>query len=180
MSEEDIAILAARHVNVAHCPGSNLKLASGFAPTPRMLAAGVNVAIGNDGPCSNNSLNMFSEMRLAACAAKAAWQDSSAIPARQAIQMASENGARALGFANVGRLEAGMRADLILLDPEAENLHPCFDLAETIAYAAEGLNVRLTMVDGKVLYRDGEFLTLDAERVRANFDRCSKALVGEK
>ena len=70
--------------------------------------------------------------------------------------------------------------DLILLDPEAENLHPCFDLAETIAYAAEGLNVRLTMVDGKVLYRDGEFLTLDAERVRANFDRCSKALVGEK
>ena len=180
VSEEDIAILAARHVNVAHCPGSNLKLASGFAPTPRMLAAGVNVAIGNDGPCSNNSLNMFSEMRLAACAAKAAWQDSADIPARQAIQMAGENGARALGFANVGRLEAGMRADLVLLDPEAENLHPCFDIEETIAYAAEGLNVCLTMVDGKALYRDGEFLTLDAERVRANFDRCSKELVGGK
>ena len=94
--------------------------------------------------------------------------------------MAGENGARALGFANVGRLEAGMRADLVLLDPEAENLHPCFDIEETIAYAAEGLNVCLTMVDGKALYRDGEVLTLDAERVRANFDRCSKELVGGK
>ncbi len=83
-------------------------------------------------------------------------------------------------FEEVARQLIRLSPDLVLLDPEAENLHPCFDIEETIAYAAEGLNVRLTMVDGKALYRDGEFLTLDAERVRANFDRCSKELVRGK
>ena len=177
LSDEDIAILANRGVNVSHCPGSNLKLASGFAKIPELRRSGVNVAIGNDGPCSNNTLNMFTEMRTAAWLAKAAWQEATAVPAQEAIEMATWAGAKALGFTDVGRLEEGMKADLILLDPKAENLFPRFDIAEMIAYAAEGLNVCLTMVDGKVLYRNGEFMTLDKDEVIANFNRCANELV---
>ena len=177
LSDEDIAILANRGVNVSHCPGSNLKLASGFAKIPELRRSGVNVAIGNDGPCSNNTLNMFTEMRTAAWLAKAAWQEATAVPAQEAIEMATWAGAKALGFTDVGRLEERMKADLILLDPKAENLFPRFDIAEMIAYAAEGLNVCLTMVDGKVLYRNGEFMTLDKDEVIANFNRCANELV---
>ncbi len=162
----DIALLAQGKAGAAHCPASNLKLASGVADLKALRDGGVRVALGTDGPASNNTLDMFREMRLASLLQKGTRGDPAALGAREAVRMATREGALALGFEDVGLLRAGMRADLVLLDARAANLLPGTDPVADIVYAACGGNVRLTMVNGRVLYEDGEYTTIDAERAR--------------
>lgn len=168
LTERDMALLAECGASAVHNPGSNGKLASGIASTAEMRSRGVNVALGTDGMSSNNNLDMFREMYLAALLPPAVTFDAQAMDAQAALAMATVNGARALGReGEVGILKEGMAADLVLVDTHAPNMTPCHSAADNLVYAANGGNVRLTMVDGRVLYQDGEFKTLDYEKIRA-------------
>ncbi|OIQ10868.1 amidohydrolase [Neomoorella thermoacetica] len=168
LTTEEIAILAEKKVGVAHCPESNLKLASGVAPVKEMLAAGVNVAIGTDGAASNNNLDMVAETRTAALLAKGITGDPTVVPAHQALVMATLNGARALGLEKeIGTLEAGKKADLILVDMRQPHLMPPNDVEANLVYAARGSDVDTVIVNGKILMARGEVKTLDAEEIYA-------------
>lgn len=164
-TQEDWAIMAKKGVSAVHNPMSNLKLGSGVAPVIEMRKAGINVCLGTDGVSSNNNHDMFEDMRVAAILQNGVRRDPTALTAWDALEMATVNGAKALGR-NTGRIEAGRVADLVLLDAEAINLVPCHDAANNLAYAAHGSNVVMNMARGKVIYRNGEFLTIDVERVK--------------
>lgn len=156
---DEMALLARRGVSVVHNPSSNMKLASGVAPVPAMLDAGVRLALGSDGAASNNRLNMFTEMGRAALLHKAAG-DPETMPARTVLDMATRGGAAALG-SDGGVLAVGRPADCIALDLSAPNMQPLFNAASHAVYAATGMEVPLTMVAGEVLYRDGRFSRFD-------------------
>ena len=156
---DEIALLARRGVSVVHNPSSNMKLASGVAPVPAMLEAGVRLALGSDGAASNNRLNMFTEMGRAALLHKAAG-DPETMPARTVLDMATRGGAAAMG-SDGGVLAVGRPADCIALDLSAPNMQPLFNAASHAVYAATGMEVDLTMVAGEVLYRDGRFTRFD-------------------
>ena len=156
---DEIALLARRGVSVVHNPSSNMKLASGVAPVPAMLEAGVRLALGSDGAASNNRLNMFTEMGRAALLHKAAG-DPETMPARTVLDMATRGGAAAMG-SDGGVLAVGRPADCIALDLSAPNMQPLFNAASHAVYAATGMEVGLTMVAGEVLYRDGRFTRFD-------------------
>ncbi|MDE6107355.1 MAG: amidohydrolase family protein, partial [Oscillospiraceae bacterium] len=162
---EDWAIMAQKNITAVHNPASNLKLGSGVAPIPAMLKAGVNVALGTDGVSSNNTTDMFEDMKLAAILQNGILRDPLALNAWDALEMATVYGAKALGR-DTGTIAVDKDADLILLDGDAPNLIPCHDAANNIAYAAHGSNVKLNMCRGKVIYENGAFLTIDAEKVR--------------
>ena len=163
---EDWAIMAEKGVTAVHNPVSNLKLGSGVAPVPAMLKAGVNTALGTDGVSSNNSTDLFGEMKLAAILHNGVNLNPQAMDPYTALKMATVNGARALGR-NTGRVAEGLDADLILVDFDAVNLIPCHDAVENLVYAAQGRNVVLTMGRGKILYQNGEFFTIDLDRVKS-------------
>ena len=168
VSPEDIEILAAKKVRVAHNPASNMKLASGAAPVAAMLAAGVTVALGTDGATSNNNLDMLEEVRLASFLQKLNRMDPTVLPTRQVLALASQGGAAALGQADsLGKIAPGYKADLVIFDMSAPHWCPQHDLASMLAYAANAADVSHTLVDGRVLYRKGEFTTLDIEKVKA-------------
>ena len=166
VSRDDMEGMVRRGVTAVHNPVSNLKLASGVAPVPRLLEAGVNVALGTDGVASNNSHDMFEEIKLAALLHKGISRDPTAVSARQALEMATINGARALGR-NTGCIAPGRDADLILLDFTHPGLTPCHDPEENLVYSAHGSDVVMNMARGKVIYENGSFLTLDLEDIRA-------------
>ena len=163
---EDWEIMARKGVSCVHNPYSNLKLGSGVAPVPAMSRAGVNVALGTDGVSSHNSVDMFADVKLAAVLHNGVSCDPMAVTARQALGMATVDGARALGR-DTGRIEAGRTADLILVDFDAPNLIPCHDEAEDLAFSAHGSNVVMNMARGRVIYQNGAFLTLDLEKIKA-------------
>ncbi|MBE3573015.1 MAG: amidohydrolase [Moorella humiferrea] len=168
LTAEDISILAEKKVGVAHCPESNLKLASGVAPVKAMLSAGVNVAIGTDGAASNNNLDMVGEIRTCALLAKGISGDPTAVPAHQALVMATLNGARALGLdKKIGTLEAGKKADLILVKKRLPHMMPSHNVEADIVYAASGNDVDTVIVNGKILMSGGEVKTLDVEEIYA-------------
>ncbi len=166
IDDGEIHTLEHHHAGVAHNPSSNLKLASGFAPVAKMLERGVNVGIGTDGPASNNDLDMFEEIRLAAFIAKGASGDPTALPASQVMQMATRIGAKALFIDDItGSLETGKRADLILIDVATLHNSPRFrrdsdGIYAQIVYAAKSNDVTDTMVNGKWLMRERQLLTL--------------------
>ena len=162
---EDWAILAEKGVTAVHNPVSNLKLGSGVAPVVDLKRAGVNVALGTDGVSSNNCTDFFGDLKLAAILQNGVRRDPLALTAWDALEMATVNGGKALGR-KTGRIEKGYEADLILLDSEALNLIPCHDAANNLAYAAHGSNVVMNMARGKVIYKNGTFLTIDIERVK--------------
>ena len=166
VSRDDMEGMVRRGVTAVHNPVSNLKLASGVAPVPRLLEAGVNVALGTDGVASNNSHDMFEEIKLAALLHKGVSRDPTAVSARQALEMATINGARALGR-NTGCIAPGRDADLILLDFTHPGLTPCHDPEENLVYSAHGSDVVMNMARGKVIYENGSFLTLDLKDIRA-------------
>lgn len=176
VTDEDIEILATRGVYMAHNPASNLKLASGVAPVARMLSKGVRVALGTDGPSSNNVLDMPGDMRLASLLQKGVFGDPKLLPAREALAMATRTGAEALGYPDCGLLEPGMRADMILMDGFAENMLPGPDPLADAVYAAQGMNVTLTMVNGRILYEDGRFTTFDEAEVKRKALQSARAL----
>ncbi|HEY6361287.1 MAG TPA: 5'-deoxyadenosine deaminase [Vicinamibacterales bacterium] len=173
---EERVMLAAHDAKVTHCPGSNLKLGSGIAPVPELLDQGICVSLGSDGAACNNHLDMFSEMRLAS-ALQAARREPGVLPARRALWMATRNGARALGLEDeIGSVEVGKRADLILVARDGPHLAPDPDPFSTVVYAAGPGDVRLTMVDGEVLVRDGASLRLDRGQVAEDARREAGAL----
>lgn len=168
LADEDIALLVQKGTNVIHCPESNLKLASGFCPTAKLLAAGVNVALGTDGNASNNDLDMLGEMRTAAFIAKAVAQDASAVPALQALRMATINGAKALGLEQqIGSLEIGKAADMIAIDLSGIETQPLYDPVSHIVYCANRNQVTHTWVAGKALMRNRQLTTLDESALLA-------------
>jgi 5-methylthioadenosine/S-adenosylhomocysteine deaminase len=169
VDEADMAILKQRGVGVAHCPSSNMKLASGAAPVTRMLALGLAVGLGPDGPAgSNNDFDMFEEMDLAAKLQKVIALDPQALPASAALEMATIRGARALGMeTEIGSLETGKRADLILVRLDRPNAVPLYDPISQMVYALKASDVRDVMVNGKPIVRDAKILTLNAAQVMA-------------
>lgn len=174
----DIAILAASGTSVAHCPKSNLKLASGIAPVAALRAAGVTVGLGTDGAASNNALNLFSEAGTAALLQKVATADPTALDAQAVLDMATRDGAEALRWPELGRLLPGGPADLCALDLTRPNLATGLSPVSDLVYAVSGGEVILTMVAGRVRYRDGVFPGLDYPALLADFRRTAAELAG--
>ena len=170
----DIAILARRAVGASHNPESNMKLASGTAPVPALRAARVPVGLGTDGAASNNDLDMFEAMRQAALLHKLQSNDPRTLPAGDVLAMATREGARALGLeTTIGSLEAGKRADLIVVSMSSPRQTPMYDPLSHLVYATRGDDVRTTIVNGRVLMRDRTMLTLDEAAVLAEARRLS-------
>jgi 5-methylthioadenosine/S-adenosylhomocysteine deaminase len=168
VNAEDIARLAKNAANIVHCPSSNLKLASGIAPIDALTKAGVNVALGTDGAASNNRLDLFEEMRLAALLAKVQANDASAFPAEAAFRAATINGARALGLQDtIGSLEVGKQADVIAISLDGVHVQPMFDPISHVVYTAARADVSHTWVGGCARVADGK-LAEDAQRVIDN------------
>ncbi len=168
LDEADIETLASEGVGIAHCPGSNMKLASGMSPVRDLLAAGARVGLGTDGCGSNNNLDLLEEALLAALLAKIQTGDPTAVPAAAALRMATLGGAEALGLGErIGSLEVGKRADCILVDLTAPHMCPRHNLISDVVYSAQAGDVRTTIVDGEVLMRDGELTKLDEAEVIA-------------
>jgi 5-methylthioadenosine/S-adenosylhomocysteine deaminase len=163
LTEEEITWCADAGVNVVHCPESNLKLASGFCPVAKLVNAGVNVTIGTDGAASNNDLDMFAEMRQAALLAKAVAEEATAIPAATALEMATINGAKALGIQDkTGSLEVGKAADLIAVEMSALETQPCYDIISQLVYATGRQQVTDVWVDGKHLLNNRRLTTMNS------------------
>jgi 5-methylthioadenosine/S-adenosylhomocysteine deaminase len=168
LSEEDIRTVARFGASTSHNPESNMKTASGVSPVPDLLAAGVAVGLGTDGPASNNNLDMFEEMDTAAKLHKLVREDATAMPARTVFHMATLGGAKALGIDDrVGSLEAGKFADLVLVDARAPELTPMYDVYSHLVYAAKGANVATVVVNGRIVVRDRRMETVDEGEVLA-------------
>ncbi|MFQ5811684.1 MAG: amidohydrolase family protein [Anaerolineae bacterium] len=177
LTEEEMELMVRKGVGVAHCPTSNLKLASGVAPVTRMLDIGLNVGIGTDGPASNNDQDMFEEMRLAALLAKGITGAPKAVPSRIALTMATIGGARALHLDHItGSIEVGKQADLAVVDLDVLHVTPRFDLSadniySQLVYAVKSADVCHVLVHGRLLMKDRELLTVDVEMIRAEAQR---------
>ncbi len=176
VSDGDIEILRKRGVNVSHNVVSNMKLASGIAPVHKMLRKGVNVSLGTDGCASNNSLDLFEEMKTAALLQKVSNSNPTVLPAQQVLEMGTVNGAKALD-PETGMLKVGKKADLIILDMKKPHLTPCFDIRSHLVYSAKGSDVRTTIVDGKVLMNDYRVMVLDEQKVMEKAQKAAQELV---
>ncbi len=165
LSEGDMQILAQKGVSVAHNPVSNLKLGSGVMPLRKLLDAGVNVSLGTDGVASNNRLDILREMQTAAILHKGVMRDPAITTAREMVALATVNGARAQGRSDCGSVKIGNRADLILINRNSVHNVPSYDDYAMLSYSAERSDVLLTMVDGRILYRNGEYTSIDEERL---------------
>jgi len=165
--ESEREVLAETGTHVTHCPSSNMKLASGVAPVPDYLDRGINVALGNDGPPCNNTLDPFTEMRQASLLGKIDQLDPTVTPAGTLFEMATVNGAKAAGFDRLGKLREGWRADVIGLRTDVTRATPLHDVLSHLVYGARASDVQFSMVDGEVLMRDGEVLVADADAIRS-------------
>ena len=164
--ESEREVLAETGTHVTHCPSSNMKLASGVAPVLDYLDRGINVALGNDGPPCNNTLDPFTEMRQASLLQKVTELESTALPAATVFEMATVNGAEAAGFDRLGKLKPGWRADVVGLRTDTSRATPVHDVLSHLVFATHGDDVAFTMVDGEMLLDDGEVVGVDAEAVR--------------
>lgn len=166
MTDEDMKICREKNISVVSNPGSNTKLASGIAPLQEMLGRGINIALGTDGPASNNCLDMFREMFLATGLGKLREEDASAVPAEQVVKMAAKNGAIAMGLTECDSLQEGKLADIIMIDLHQPNMQPLNNIVKNLVYSGSKQNVKMTMVDGKILYEDNKFnIGVDPETV---------------
>ena len=166
-TEAEISILAERKVGVIHNPTSNMKIASGISPVSEMLQAGVRVGLGTDGAASNNDLDMWEEMRLAAFLQKVDRMDPEVMSASTVLTMATRGGAEAIGLGDsVGSLAVGMRADIIQVSFDDVHFIPTYDVISHLVYVADEQDVSSVVVDGKVLMKNREMLTIDTQRVR--------------
>ena len=169
LNQFEVDRLAETGVQVVHCPESNMKLASGTCAVAELQENGINVCLGTDGAASNNDLDMFSEMRTAALLAKIVAADASACTARQAIQMATINGAKALGLGDsIGSIEVGKQADLIALDLARLNTQPVYDPVAELVYAANSQQVSHVWIGGECHLRDHQFVNLDETSIIDN------------
>lgn len=166
LDDRDREILRDKKVTVASCPVSNLKLASGICDVNKLFDEGIRVTIGTDGASSNNSLNFFEEMKIFALLGKYKSKNPARMKAFEVIKSATIDGAIAQGREACGSLKVGNRADIIAIDIESPSMNPRDNLINNIVYSSSGRDVRMTMVDGKILYKDGEFTTLDIEKIK--------------
>jgi 5-methylthioadenosine/S-adenosylhomocysteine deaminase len=177
LTDHDIEILAENRVGVCHCPGSNLKLASGFAPVSRLLSAGAVLGLGTDGCASNNNLDLFQEILLVGILDKAVTGDPTVVPAETALALATRESARALGLEDlIGTLTPGKRADLAVVDLSKPHLQPLYHLCSQLVYAARADDVKLTMVEGEIVYREGKLTKIDEEEVIARAQEAAARL----
>ncbi|WP_374018722.1 amidohydrolase [Paenibacillus thiaminolyticus] len=177
LTDEEIEVLARHDVAVSHNPGSNLKLASGVARVPELLRAGVTVSLGTDGPASNNNLDMFEEMRLAALIHKGVSGDPTAVPAAEAMRMGTLYGAQTIRAEKLGLLEAGMKADIVAVNVNQPHFVPHTDFVSHMIYSASAKDVAHVWVDGRQVVKDGQCLTLDEERILYEAGRCFERLL---
>lgn len=176
---EDRAVMAEKGVSVAACPASNLKLASGFIDVPALLRAGVNVTLGTDGAASNNALDGFRDMTLLSLLAKGVTGDPTALSPADSLRIATRCGAVAQRRVDCGTIAVGSKADLCVIDTDQPWYTPSNDLIGSVVYAGRGTDVVLTMVDGRVLYRDGDYLTLDIERAAYDAQRFTNRILSQ-
>lgn len=176
---DDYEILKEKGVTVAVNPISNLKLSSGVCNVPKLLEEGINVAIGTDSVASNNNLDFIEEMKVFAVSSKEKFKDPTAVTSAETIYAATFGGAKSQGRWDCGKIEEGCKADLIVLDISGPHMHPVHDLITNIVYSASGSDVVLTMADGKVLYEDGEYKTIDIEKTIAGVERSAKRISRE-
>lgn len=158
MTEEDLDIFAEKNLSIVTNPGSNVKLASGIAPVKRIMEKEINLAVGTDGPASNNCLDMFREMFLVAGLAKLKEKDASAVDADEVLRMATVGGAKAMGLEDCDTLAPGKFADLVMVDLHQPNMQPLNNITKNLVYSGSKQNIMLTMVNGRILYENGEFL----------------------
>lgn len=178
VDDEDIEIMKEKNVYPVNNPGSNLKLASGFAPVDKMLKKGISVALGTDGSSSNNNLNMFEEINLAAIVNKAVNLDAVSVPALDALKMSTVNGAKALAwFDEIGSVEAGKKADLILIDMDKPHLYPRHNIISALAYTVQASDVDTVIVDGRIIMEKREIKTLDVEKIKYMAEKHAKDLI---
>ncbi len=178
LNQADIAILKRKKVKVAHCPESNMKLASGISPVTELLNTGVVVGLGTDGAASNNNLDMMEEMRSAALLQKVATGDPMALPSFVTLKMATASGAQALGLEDVGLIKPGMKADLILVDFRRPHLYPRHDLYAHLVYAAQSADVDTVIINGEIVMAGRQVLTMNEEEVMTQAQKCADRLVG--
>lgn len=176
LDDEDIAIMKKHHIRVAHNPGSNMKLASGTAPVPRLLSEGLCVGLGTDGASSNNNLDMLQEIQLAALLHKVTSYDPLAVPAFEALKMGTEYGARAVGLKDVGRLEPGAKADITLVSMKGAAWCPRFNEVSLLVYSGSAADVDTVLCDGKVLMEHRQLTTLDEEKILFEAGCCAARL----
>lgn len=177
LEDADIAMMKKKAITPVHNPGSNMKLASGVAPVPKLLAAGVHVALGTDGASSNNNLDMLEEIRLAAMLHKVHELNPLAVPAAEALKMGTEYGAEALWLAKTGRLQAGWKADIVLYDMNRPEWCPRHDLVSLLVYSANSSSADTVLCNGKILMEKGELKTLDEEKILHEANACAMDLV---
>lgn len=178
LTDEDIDIIANNKIYPVNNPSSNLKLASGFAPVDQMLKRGIRVALGTDGSSSNNNLNMFEEIHLAALVNKAVNLEATSVSAYQALEMATVNGAYALDWQDeIGSLEVGKKADLLLIDLDKSHLYPRHNEISALAYGVQASDVDTVMVDGKILMEKRQHRVLDVEKIKYMAEKQAKELV---
>ncbi len=180
LTEEEIEIINENGVIPVHNPVSNMKLGSGIAPVPELLEKGVDVALGTDGAASNNSLDMFEEMKFAALLNKARMEDATVVTAREVLKMATINGAKGLGLEDkIGSLEVGKCGDLILVDMENPHTKPLFNVESQLVYSCSGNDVETVIVDGKVLMEEGKVLTLESDEILKEAQKHGEELAGD-
>ena len=178
--DDDLEILARRHVTVAHTPITYMKLAMGVNDLSRFFSRGVNVAIGTDGPASNADMDMLAALRQTVILQKHAQRDPQAVPGDLALRLASQNGAQALGFTDSGMIAPGRAADISLIDMDKPHLLPRHNLVSNVVHSAKAADVTHVMVDGRLICRRGELLTLDEEKIKAEAERGAFRLVGSQ
>jgi cytosine/adenosine deaminase-related metal-dependent hydrolase len=178
LDDSDIRRLAASGTHVAHCPTSNAKLASGICRVPDLQAAGVNVGLGTDGAPCNNTCDLLQEMKLAGIIHKSISYDPTAVPAETVLEMATINGAQALGLQDtIGSLEVGKKADFVAVDMRGIHSQPWFNPVSAIVYTATGRDVDFVVVDGQVVVQDGRLLTMDETEIVEEAKRRSREVV---
>lgn len=178
VSEKDMDILKKHNVGVCHNPGSNLKLASGIAPVPIMLEKGINVGIGTDGASSNNNLNMFEEMHLTSLIHKGYNLNPLILNAREVLEMATIGGAKVLGLDHeIGSLEEGKKADIIIIDLEKPHFYPKADLISNMVYSAQGSDVKTVIIDGKIVMENYKLTTYDEKEILIKSEEMKKDLL---
>lgn len=178
VSDDDLSILARRKVSVAHTPITYMKLAMGVNNLSRFTERGVNVCIGTDGPGSNADMDMAAQIRQTAILQKHEQRSPEAVPGDTALRMATQNGARAMGFERSGVIAAGRAADFILLDFDKPHLYPRHNIVANLVHSAKGSDVSHVFVDGRLLYKEGELLTLDEEKILREAERRAFRMVG--
>ena len=176
VTQEDRALMKRYGVSAVHCPSSNMKLGSGFAPVRKLLDNGINVALGTDGAASNNNLNMLEELHLASLIHCGQAGDPTALRPAEALRMATVNGARAQGREDTGELRVGKKADIAAVSLAGPHMRPCLDPLALLTSSAQGSDVVMTVVDGRILYDHGRFTTLDPERIYRDVERAVREL----